>query len=152
VFKKNTKNIKSDIKPPSTGVISTIISEHAEIQGDIIFREGLHIDGLVKGNVIGEANSNASLVLSGSGTIEGEVRVPTQLINGTVNGNLYSSEHLELAVDAKVNGDVEYNVIEMAVGSTVNGKLTRNNSQPTNYPEKKTSSQGDLKNTDKATS
>ncbi len=150
MWNKNSKDAKTDIKPPSTGVISTIISEHAEIQGDIIFREGLHIDGLVKGNVIGEANSNASLVLSGSGVIEGEVRVPTQLINGTVNGNLYSSEHLELAVDAKVNGDVEYNVIEMTVGSTVNGKLTRSNSQTANYPEKKTNTQDDLKNKEKA--
>lgn len=45
------------------------------------------------------------------------------IINGTVNGDVYATAHLELAEKAAINGSVYYNLIQMAVGSSVNGNL-----------------------------
>jgi cytoskeletal protein CcmA (bactofilin family) len=103
--------------------IDTLIGQHSEVTGDIKFRGGLHIDGSVKGNVIAENDGRSMLSLSEHGTIEGEVKVPFVVINGVVVGDVHGSEHVELASKARVAGNVYYNLIEMAIGAEVNGKL-----------------------------
>ena len=40
-----------------------------------------------------------------------------------VEGDVYSSDHIELAAKARVVGNVYYNLIEMVMGSEVNGSL-----------------------------
>ena len=49
--------------------------------------------------------------------------MPSASINGSVKGNIYSADNLELTKGAVVAGDVFYNLIEMAVGAKVNGGL-----------------------------
>jgi cytoskeletal protein CcmA (bactofilin family) len=111
-------------KKVSNNQVSTILGQGAEIVGDVIFSGGLHIDGVVKGNVTGTEDSDAVLTLSELGSIEGEVRVPIIILNGAIKGDVLSSERIELASKARVTGNVAYNLIEMAVGAEVNGKLT----------------------------
>lgn len=103
--------------------VSTVIGQGTEIHGNISFVGGLHVDGIVKGNVTGDLGSNAVLSLSELGMIEGEVRVPMVILNGSVLGSVFASERVELAPKSKVTGDVTYNLIEMSVGAQVNGKL-----------------------------
>ena len=101
----------------------TLVSSKTEIIGDLHFTGGLHVDGKVKGCVIAEDDSAAVVRISDHGVIEGEVRAPNVIINGQVMGDVYSSEHVELAANAVVNGTVHYNLIEMVMGAQVNGSL-----------------------------
>ena len=101
----------------------TLISGGAEIVGDITFSGGLHIDGRIRGNIIAEANSKAVVRVSDKGEVVGEIRAPHIIINGCVKGDVFSSEHLELASKASVTGNVHYNMIEMVMGAEVNGSL-----------------------------
>jgi cytoskeletal protein CcmA (bactofilin family) len=111
-------------KPKSSGAkVDTIIGQQTRIEGDIHFTGGLHIDGMIKGNIIAEVGSSSVLTVSEHGRIEGDVRVPTVILNGTVSGDVRSDERIELAARAEVNGDVYYNLIEMAMGAAVNGSL-----------------------------
>ncbi|RLA20008.1 MAG: cell shape determination protein CcmA [Gammaproteobacteria bacterium] len=110
-------------KKMSNNQVSTILGQGAEIVGDVTFSGGLHIDGVVKGNVTGTEDSDAVLTLSELGSIEGEVRVPVIILNGAIKGDVFASERVELASKARVTGNVSYNLIEMAVGAEVNGKL-----------------------------
>lgn len=103
--------------------IDTLIGQHTEVLGDIRFSGGLHIDGTIKGNVIAEHESRSMLSLSEQGTIEGEVNVPFVVLNGVVIGDVHGGEHVDLAAKARVTGNVYYNLIEMAIGAEVNGKL-----------------------------
>ena len=103
--------------------VDTIIGQQTRIEGDVHFSGGLHIDGRVKGGVIAEADSASVLTVSEHGSIEGDVRVPTVILNGGVTGDVHSSERIELAAKARVDGDVYYNLIEMAMGAAVNGSL-----------------------------
>lgn len=105
--------------------IDSLIGRNTELHGDIRFSGGLHIDGSVVGNVIAEADSNSVLTLSEYGTVEGEVNVPNVILNGVVRGDVHSSEHIELASNARVTGNVYYSLIEMAMGAEVNGNLVR---------------------------
>lgn len=102
----------------------TLIAEGTEIKGDIQFTGALHIQGKVIGNV-NAASDQGQLVIGETGSVEGEVKAPKIIINGHISGNVHSSEHLELAEKAEVQGNVFYNVIEMLMGARVNGKLVR---------------------------
>jgi cytoskeletal protein CcmA (bactofilin family) len=95
------------------------------IRGDIAFSGRLHIDGTVEGNVTAEADGKAMLTLSSTGAIKGNVNVPYIILDGPVTGSVVAKEHIELAARAKVEGDVHYVLIEMAMGAEVNGKLVR---------------------------
>lgn len=110
-------------KKMANNQVSTILGQGAEIVGDVTFTGGLHIDGVVKGNVTGAEDSDAVLTLSELGSIEGEVKVPVIILNGAIKGDVRASERIELASKARVTGNVTYNLIEMAVGAEVNGKL-----------------------------
>jgi cytoskeletal protein CcmA (bactofilin family) len=103
--------------------VTTVVGPGTEIHGNISFSGGLHVDGMIKGNVTGDQTGSATLSLSELGIIEGEVRVPVVILNGAVLGNVFASDRIELAPKSKVTGDVTYNLIEMAVGAEVNGRL-----------------------------
>lgn len=109
--------------------INTLVGHGTVVDGNISFHDGLHIDGLVKGNVIAEGEAGM-LTLSEKGRIEGEVHVHNIVLNGEVRGDVYASVHIELAAEAKVIGDVYYNLIEMAMGAEVNGKLVHQAGTP----------------------
>jgi cytoskeletal protein CcmA (bactofilin family) len=110
-------------KPKQTAQIDSLIGQNTEIRGDVIFSGGLHVDGCVKGSVIAQDGNDSLLTLSERGTIEGEVKVPNVVVNGTVIGDVHASGHVELASEARIHGNVYYALIEMAMGAEVNGNL-----------------------------
>jgi cytoskeletal protein CcmA (bactofilin family) len=107
----------------ANGRIDTIIGQQTRIEGDVHISGGLHVDGTIRGNIIAEAGSGSVLTVSEHGVIEGDVKVPTVILNGTVSGDVHSDERIELAARTKVTGDVHYKLIEMAMGAEVNGSL-----------------------------
>jgi len=109
--------------------IETLIGQSIELDGDLNFSGGLHLDGTINGNVSSESGSNSVLVVSEQGQINGDVSVPYAVINGTVKGNVYASEKLELSNKACITGNVHYNVLEMASGASVNGNMLHDNKE-----------------------
>lgn len=104
---------------------SSIIGHQTQILGDIKFEGRLHINGTVRGNVSAGQDDKAMLTLSESGSIHGDVDVPYVVLNGPVVGSVHARDQIELASKARVEGDVHYALIEMAMGAEVNGKLVR---------------------------
>jgi cytoskeletal protein CcmA (bactofilin family) len=107
----------------SAARIDTLVGQGTEINGDLVFSGGLHVDGTVNGNVMAEEGSTALLILSEFGRIEGEVNVPNMVLNGEIVGDVYGSTRVELAPKSRIKGSVYYNLIEMAIGAEVNGGL-----------------------------
>jgi len=129
MFTKGSKN-----KPKSKSTkIDTLIGQSSELHGDVIFSGGLHVDGVIKGNIVAEPDSGSILSVSERGFIEGDVRVPNIVLNGAVNGDVHAAEHIELAEKARVTGNVYYKFIEMVVGAEVNGNLVRRNESKQDY-------------------
>ena len=137
-------------KNSATNSDHTLVSRGTKVVGDIHFVGELQIEGTVIGNVIAEGAKDARLVIHHKGLVEGEVRAPSAIINGSVCGDVHSDQHLELAAKAVIQGNVYYNVIEMIKGSQVNGNLVhfdekKANSGNTNV---KGASKSDTKNAD----
>ena len=107
----------------TTTRVSTLIGAESTLRGDLVFTGGLHVEGRIVGNVAVDGEADAMLTVSEQGVIEGEVRVPSMVLNGTVNGDVHARDRIELAARARINGDVYYNLLEMAIGAEVNGKL-----------------------------
>ncbi|HEX7339591.1 MAG TPA: polymer-forming cytoskeletal protein [Rhodanobacteraceae bacterium] len=109
---------------------TSLIAAGTSITGDVHFSGALHLDGRIEGSVQAEDESQAVFTLSAEGEVAGEIRVPNAVINGTVRGDIYAAERLELAAQARVDGDVHYRVLEMAAGAEVNGRMVHEGSQP----------------------
>lgn len=117
-------NNKKDAARPALAV-ETLIGARTVIQGDVTFSGGLHIDGTVRGSLVSAGDGDAMLMLSEKGTIEGEVRAPHVVINGSLKGDIIASERVELAPQARVQGNIYYKLLEMAAGAQVNGQIVR---------------------------
>ncbi|MDJ0909202.1 MAG: polymer-forming cytoskeletal protein [Woeseiaceae bacterium] len=102
---------------------NTIVGVETRISGDVHFSGGLHVDGIVHGNVSADPDSEASLSLADGATIDGGVTVPHVLLEGIVKGDVFANKRVILGATARVIGNVYYNLIEMAIGAEINGKL-----------------------------
>lgn len=123
------KRSKEKISTP-VETIDTLIGSGTVLQGDLEFTGGLRVDGHIKGHVSAQDSNKGTLVLSESGVIEGDINVPHVIINGAVNGNIASSAHVELQVNAKITGDIHYKAVEMELGAVLNGNLVSDASAP----------------------
>ena len=110
--------------------IDTLVGRNSRVDGDLHYKGGLHVDGEIHGNVHAEEGTDSILSLSQHGVIRGEVKVPHITLNGTVEGDVHAEKRLELGPEARVTGDVYYNLVEIAVGATVNGKLVHKPAGP----------------------
>jgi cytoskeletal protein CcmA (bactofilin family) len=110
-------------KPSKNANIETLIGARTRIQGNVEFAGGLHLDGHINGNVTGEAADDSILSVSEAGCIEGSVIAASVYLNGLVKGDIEASGRVELGTRARVLGNVQYRVIETAVGAQINGKL-----------------------------
>ncbi len=104
-------------------VIDTLIGPNSRINGDLQFEGGCHIDGTVKGSVSSDPESNSAVSISEEGGIEGGVNVSYVVLNGIVRGDVHANQRVELGPTARVIGNVYYNLIELAIGAEINGKL-----------------------------
>lgn len=103
--------------------IKSLLAQGCQIEGNFSFADGLRVDGDVRGNVIGLAQTPSILVISDTATVKGEVQADHIIINGTVNGPVHARVMLELQPKARVNGDVIYTALEMHQGALVDGRL-----------------------------
>jgi len=104
-------------------VVDTLVGSNSQVNGDLKFSGGCHVDGMVRGSISADTDSNSALSISEEGTVEGGVTVPYVVLNGIVRGDVVAGQRVELGPTARVIGNVYYNLIEMAIGAEINGKL-----------------------------
>ena len=114
--KKNSPKAKA-------GAADTLICKQTKITGDITFTGVLYIDGYVKGDVTAEELENSLLTIGTNGYVEGLINVPHIMILGRVKGDVHALEHVELMAESRIEGNVYYKLIEMAMGAEVNGQM-----------------------------
>ncbi len=102
--------------------IETWIGGNVNIVGDISFTGACSVDGSVEGNFYSD-DPDSTLILGENGVIIGDAHAANIYANGRIDGNVMASKKVELHPKARINGDLHYNLLEMAVGAGVNGKL-----------------------------
>ena len=114
--------------------IDTLIAQGCRIDGDLVFRGGLRVDGQVSGDVRSETGGVGYLQVTRSGEIRGEIRVAHVVIDGRVIGNLHIAGRVELLARARIIGDVHYASLGMQPGATVTGQLFPETEAVTHHP------------------
>ena len=113
--------MKKKFKPPA---FTTVIGSGTVIHGGLSFTGGLHLDGVIYGDVFADSEcENSTLTVSDQAIIVGDVRVANIIVNGTIDGDIDSSSLLELAENARVSGEIHYQQLEMAMGASVAGGM-----------------------------
>jgi len=105
--------------------ISSFIASNMDITGDILYVEGLRLDGHVRGNVKAKDGTKSLIVLSEQGGVTGNVSAYDAVVNGTIRGDLEVTHFLELQSNAHIIGNISYRQLRMDCGATVEGKLTK---------------------------
>jgi cytoskeletal protein CcmA (bactofilin family) len=115
-------NRKDSARNGGNAESTSLIAAGTEIHGDVQFSGRLHIDGKIEGSIRADAG-DAVLTLSSQAQVNGEIQAPHIVINGSVTGDVTAGERLELASNARVEGNVYYKVLEMSAGAQINGKM-----------------------------
>ena len=103
--------------------ITTLIDKDIVISGDTTYTGGIRVDGKIKGNLKVHGEEGSLLIMGYGSIITGDVEVEKAIINGEINGNVKCHDYLELNTNAIVNGNIEYDIIEVHEGSKIDGIL-----------------------------
>ena len=93
------------------------IDEGTEIEGDIIARSPLRIDGKIKGKI----KSNSTIIVGKNGEINGEVLVDEITISGKVKGKLCSKKGVKIEDSAVLEAEVITPVLSIKEGAIFKG-------------------------------
>jgi len=104
--------------------IKSLIAEGSVISGNIVFTDGLRVDGTVAGNIEAAPEQPSLLVISEIAHVSGDVSADHIIINGFVKGPVHARRMLELQPKARVEGDVHYSALEMHQGALISGLLS----------------------------
>ena len=97
----------------------SIIGLGTKIKGVIIGAGSIRISGQFKG----KANSNWLVIVEKGGRIEGTINAPHVIIDGELNGNIDSAEHVELRAECRMIGNINTSKIAIAEGSIIHGEI-----------------------------
>lgn len=103
--------------------IKSLIAQGTRIEGNVLFHDGLRVDGEVVGDIRASDEQPSILVVSEESTVEGQIHADHVIINGRVKGPVLAFELLELQPKARIEGDVSYKALEMHQGATISGQL-----------------------------
>ncbi len=106
-----------------SNAVETLIGPRVVLRGDVAFSGGLYVEGRIIGKIVADDGVAAVLTVAKQGCVEGEVRAPVVVIAGQMNGDVHASERIELAANARVQGNIYYKVVEMTAGAMITGRL-----------------------------
>jgi cytoskeletal protein CcmA (bactofilin family) len=120
MFSKSSKP-QNGGSPMATGARHTpfsIIGGDVVITGNVEASVDLHIDGRIEGDI-----SCAALVQGSESRIKGHVSAKSARIGGLIEGSI-TAEELIVEASARITGDVTYDVISIATGGQIDGKMS----------------------------
>ena len=97
-----------------------MIGAGTTINGDIVSKGDIRVDGTLKGSV----NTQGKLVLGREGMIEGDVICKDADISGLIKAKITVSQLLSLKTTAKLSGDIITNKLSIEPGATFSGSCS----------------------------
>lgn len=115
--------LKKDKLGRSIEKFESIVGASLRINGDLTITQSLRIDGTLNGNIYQAEDSLATVAIGPGASVLGNVSVQDVIISGYVKGNIVCPGRVELVHTAKVDGDLTYGSLGVAVGARIMGQL-----------------------------
>lgn len=116
MFKRNETTNMAGSKNAS----ETIIAHGVRVEGDFT-SDG---DVIIEGEVNGSVKTSQNLRIGSASKIKADVFAENAVVAGEVHGNLSIGQKLELAESANIQGDIDVDVLIIAPGAKINGRVS----------------------------
>jgi len=106
----------------SNSQITTFVGVDTKIEGTIISKSSVRVDGCVVGGVC----TDGSLIVSKSGQVQGNVIAENVIVAGLVDGNMQIKDKTNIEPSGEVYGDISTDKILIDEESVFQGKINMN--------------------------
>jgi cytoskeletal protein CcmA (bactofilin family) len=106
----------------TTSAGQSLIGPTVVIKGEVSAEEDL----LVRGRVEGFIDHSATVIVHKEGTVAAEVKAKEVLVEGTVDGNVYGTQRVQIAESGNVNGNVYAPRVGVLEGASFKGAIDMN--------------------------
>lgn len=96
-----------------------LITNHTQIEGSVTFKDFARFDGNLKGELIGEKNTE--IVISQSGVVEGKIKCERIIIDGYVKGDIVATKRIQISNTGRVSGKISAPSIQIDFGAYFDG-------------------------------
>src|SRR6185369_12294817 len=99
------------------GEYTTYLDEGSSIEGKFSFSGSVLLNGKLHGEIV----SNDTLIVGDKGVVNANIRAGFVQISGSVTGNVFATERVELCANSRVYGDVDAPVVIIEDGAIFEG-------------------------------
>jgi cytoskeletal protein CcmA (bactofilin family) len=100
------------------GTLGGFVGSGTVVVGEATFKAMLRVDGHLSGRV---SSTSGTLIVGSNGKVDANIEVAVALIQGTINGDIITTQRLELGRAAKVNGNVQTPSLVIEQGAVFEG-------------------------------
>jgi len=123
---ENTNIMKAD--QSSQSPTQAVIGAGVKMQGQIISRENIVVDGLIEGSITAEDHQ---VLVSDLGVVKGNIHASVVLVEGSVTGDISASQSVVISVSGKIVGNIEAPRVTLKDGAKFKGSIEMDPGQPT---------------------
>lgn len=114
-----SKSFLSGMKADGSGS-SSYIGKNIQFRGELIGAEDLHVEGVVDGTV---SMGGQNLSIGQGGLVSANIHAQTVLVNGTLQGDVFADDLIEICKTARVQGNLIAPRIKLADGGKFKGTI-----------------------------
>ena len=114
------------------GRLSGFVGHGTTLTGETEFHAMLRVDGHLVGTVTSETGT---LIIGTNGQVDANIIVAAAMINGTVNGDVYATEKLQLGRTARVMGNIQSPRLIVEEGAILEGSCSMIKARETEQEE-----------------
>ena len=118
--------IKKTINNEVDGLMNTIIGKDTIITGTLDIKGALRVDGTVKGKIL----CSDCVTVGATGIVEAEIEANTAIIAGKMNGNITTTEKIELQAKCEMEGDLRTKSLVIEQGAIFCGACNMKDTKP----------------------
>ncbi len=113
--------------PESDSRNAATIGKSVKIVGQIYTKEDLYVDGDVEGTIESQENK---VTIGPNGRVQASIRARDVIILGQVQGNVETSDKVDIRKDAKLVGDITTSRISIEDGALFKGSIDIKKQEP----------------------
>ena len=117
--------------PESDSRSAATIGKSVKIIGQIFTKEDLYVDGDVEGTIESQENK---VTVGPNGRVQASIRAREVIILGQVQGNVETSDKVDIRKDAKLVGDITTSRISIEDGALFKGSIDIKRAEPKAAP------------------